>query len=279
MACANLIYPILCKLKKRIPLELHKQLMCNYYGHIGKYKKAAQLHFSCAKQHAQSTKEHIVFLMYSSGSWIGYGDYFYAYRNLAKAKKLFQKYFKEDLQLQLNILKSELVFWSKVQKLLGPIKEMLKGKVSKIRIEIDKLKQETSLDNRQEIRLNLNRLKISTDFSFISSYKGYNCLGITGMSIIAYRHKIENGEWEDDEEPLADLEKNIEKAKFLGMSTELWKLSRIRLKKRKLSLIEKRRVLHDWKYNLQITEYGLFRFCLERVEWYWFFLKFKLLAK
>jgi hypothetical protein len=273
ISCATFMKPTLEKLKGRISEMDWAKLECNLYGHIGLYKKAAKLHRYIAKQLPKRSDKAIGALLNTSGSWIGYGAYFNAYIYHMQAKKLAKKYLSNNKQLQFALHTNELVLFSKIQQIFGPFRRIILKKLHRLQLAIDKLQDEASIDNRQVIRLNFERLGISTDFSLLSSYKGYRNLGISGMAIIAYRHKIENNNWDKNETPLADLSNNINKAELLGMSTEVWKLCRIQFKKFKLTPSKKREVWDKWKKNLEITEYNFLRHYLERMDLYWNFLK------
>jgi len=273
MACATFMRFPLKELKGKISEGEWVKYQCSLYGHTGEYKKASKEHINLAQCFQENSKEHINALIGTSGSLLAYQNFFSAYKYYKKAKALTKKYFPNDNERLLVLLTTEIVFWSKIQQIFPPFRRRILKKLRKLQSIVDNLRDNASLDERQIIQLNLERLGFTTTFSMLSGYKGYNSLGLAGMALIAYRHKIENNRWEQDEIPLADLVACIKRCELLGMCTELWKQCRIRFKKCKLTSVERGKVWRSWKRNLQVSQYSFPRFILERIDLYWNFFK------
>jgi len=275
LGCARYMRPVLEKLKEKISSEDYLKYKSDLYGHTGEYKKAAKVHLKLSTIQPKNSGNYIKELLYASASWLSHFSFLKAYWYQTKAERLIRNYFPNNNELEFLLLSRQIVFWSKIQQIFRPFRSRILRNINQLQNKIENFKNNASLDDRQQIRLNLDRLGISTDFSPVSGYKGYNSLGIAAMALIAYRHKIERRQWDDDEIAFYELKDCIVRAENLGMSMEVWKLCKIRFKISRITATDKKKDWVKWKNNLLATEYIFARSFCERIDLYRSFLNYK----
>lgn len=274
MACPSIGMPLVKSLKPKLNKEYYNQILIDMYAHTGEYIKAANGCLDISKSYAKDSKQHITTLIKASDFLLYSGYYFKSYYYLFKAKKLTNLHFSTDNDLILVINSSELVLWMRLNQIFERKKKYfitnyISKRIDALKPKFEQLNKSGLWNLRQGIQHNLERLKQVGDIDLaLPANVGYKNLGLSGMALIAFRDQIRY-KLKLDPKEIEELDKCIIKAEHLGMSTELWKLCRIRFKNGFNDKIQRKNIWNKWKTNLNKTEYHFTRRYVSLIDLYW----------
>ncbi len=260
--------------------DFYLKMKASFLAHEGRYADAKKYCLQRAQLSKITEANQIDALMHAAGISIPLGEYWNSYRLQQKVRKRLAVPGNEDFQnLHLRFIRESFTFKMRIFQIFRKIPPLIlitmlvkRSARKNYASAFKELGSSGSWDDRQLLQHNAERLGIPTenDSIALSSNVGFVNLGMPNMDIIRYRDFLRFGTSQEQIEKIKKIDEYIRRAEFLGIKTEVWKLSRLKLLRNKnnLSIDQQDEYFAKWRKNLKNTQYVPFLKVLHQLE-YW----------
>jgi hypothetical protein len=237
-----------------------------------------------ARDRRLEVSDRIQQLISAAGTFSAYGNYLASWFYAKKAERLFkvsERSISSEtllLRMKLTFLMTRNQYYEKLK--LRVLQRRLIDEATVIFNDLyDRLIHDGAWGERQIVQHMAERLKLVVPKKplALTANVGYRNLGMPGMDIINIKDMVRSDDPEKVVEGLKHIDRAIRWAVYLGMYTEIWKHSRLKILKQSLPVEVRDECLRIWWENLNKCEY-YWSLKIHHLAEY-FYVKFKFVFK